>query len=67
MPQLTVENALMATAEHFPDKTAFVFMGKRVTYVQFEERVNRLANGLLAKGFKLGDRVAILALNCIEY
>ncbi|MBW1785785.1 MAG: long-chain-fatty-acid--CoA ligase [Deltaproteobacteria bacterium] len=67
MLQLTVGNALTATVEHFPGKTAFVFEGKRVTYAQFEERVNRLANGLLAKGFKPGDRVAILAFNCIEY
>ncbi len=50
-----------------PNKSAFIFKDRRITYSVFEERVNRLANGLLAKGYRPGDHVGILAYNCIEY
>jgi len=30
-----------------PDKTAIIFEGKKFTFSQLNERVNRLANGLL--------------------
>jgi acyl-CoA synthetase (AMP-forming)/AMP-acid ligase II len=67
MPKLLVGDALRATARKLPDKAAFVFKEKRCTYREFEERVNRLANGLLAQGYQPGDHIAILAFNCIEY
>ncbi|MGI9285099.1 MAG: AMP-binding protein [Pseudomonadales bacterium] len=42
--------------------------GRRVTYGALDERVRRLANGLTQTlGLKRGERVAILAKNCIEY
>ena len=47
-----------------PDKTAIVFEGQRYTFSQLNERVNRLANGLLKLGVKAGDRVAFLQVNC---
>ena len=47
-----------------PDKTAIVFEGKRYTFSQLNERVNRLANGLLKLGVKKGDRIAFLQVNC---
>ena len=47
-----------------PDKTAIVFEGKRYTFSQLNERVNRLANGLIKLGVKKGDRVAFIQVNC---
>jgi len=47
-----------------PDKSAIVFEGKRYTFSQLNERVSRLANGLLKLGVKKGDRVALLQVNC---
>jgi acyl-CoA synthetase (AMP-forming)/AMP-acid ligase II len=67
MPELLVGNALRATARKLPHKTAFIFKDRRCTYRKFEERVNRLANGLLARGYAPGDHIAILAYNGIEY
>lgn len=40
---------------------------ERVTYAEFNAGTNRLAHVLLAAGVRRGDRVAILAHNCIEY
>ncbi|MBI4774420.1 MAG: long-chain-fatty-acid--CoA ligase [Deltaproteobacteria bacterium] len=67
MPRLVAGDALRATARRLPGKTAFIFRDRRITYAAFEERVNRLANGLLGKGYSPGDHIAVLAYNCIEY
>lgn len=40
---------------------------ERVTYAALNEGTNRLAHVLAARGVRRGDRVAILAHNCIEY
>ncbi|MEW6270462.1 MAG: long-chain-fatty-acid--CoA ligase [Thermodesulfobacteriota bacterium] len=40
---------------------------RRVTYGEASERVNRLANALLAAGLRRGDRFAYLAKNGVEY
>ena len=40
---------------------------RAITYGQWEERASRLANGLLGLGLEKGDRVAILAYNCLEW
>lgn len=49
-----------------PDKVAIVFEGERYTFSQLNERVNRLANGLLNLGVSKGDRVALLQVNCSQ-
>jgi fatty-acyl-CoA synthase len=41
--------------------------GTELTYRAFNARVNRLASALAARGLVHGDRVAILAGNCIDY
>lgn len=42
--------------------------GRRLCYGELDERVRRLANGMRqGLGLAKGDRVAILAKNCIEY
>ncbi|UCD56828.1 MAG: AMP-binding protein [Candidatus Hydrogenedentota bacterium] len=51
----------------FPDRTAFVFEGKRFTYTEADERANRLANALIRLGVKREGHVAILSKNCNEY
>jgi long-chain acyl-CoA synthetase len=40
---------------------------RRVTWTELDEMVRRLANGLRALGLQTGDRVAMLARNCVEY
>ena len=55
-----------------PDKMAIIDVGKdpelRLTYRQWNHRVNRLANWLKDNaGIKKGDRVAILARDGIEH
>ncbi|MDB5082548.1 MAG: acyl-CoA synthetase [Chloroflexi bacterium] len=61
--ELTPLSFLWRTARLLPEKTAIVHGDRRYNYHQFEERVNRLASGLLAVGLQKGDRVAFLCPN----
>lgn len=47
----------------FADRTAVIDGEKRFTFRQFNERVNRLGNGLFSLGLQKGDRVALLSVN----
>jgi fatty-acyl-CoA synthase len=40
---------------------------RSLTYAQWHARKNRLANALLGLGLAKGDRVALLAYNCVEW
>lgn len=53
-------------AERFPDRTAFVVDGRRVTHAQYLRSIERLAGGLARLGVKPGERIAILSQNCLE-
>lgn len=53
-----------------PDRVALVdaITGRRITYRQWNRQTNRLANWLREDlGVRKGDRVAVLAMNCVEY
>mgnify|MGYP000279973472 CR=1 FL=1 len=63
---MNASDGLRISAWKYPDKTAVVYFDQRCTYAEFDERVNRLANGLIERGFKRGDKIAYLLYNCIE-
>ncbi|MFG2357890.1 class I adenylate-forming enzyme family protein [Streptomyces sp. NPDC048521] len=50
----------------FPDRTALVDARRSVTWAELDDRVARLAHGLLGHGIRPGDRVAVLSLDRIE-
>ena len=50
-----------------PDKVAFVFECESVTYRQFEERANRVANWAVSQGLTAGDVVALDLENCPDF
>ncbi|EFK06233.1 AMP-binding enzyme [delta proteobacterium NaphS2] len=53
----------IALVERTPEK------GTRstLTWKEFDETANRIANGLIAKGVKPGDKVIHLMMNCLEW
>ena len=53
-------------AKRYPDTLAIKDQNRSFTYRQTNERVNRLADSLLALGLKKGDKVAVLLENSIE-
>jgi len=63
---LLIHDFLANSAARRPDKTALICEGQRVTYGQIEAASNRLANALVARGLKRGDRVAVYLPNNLE-
>jgi len=53
----------IALIERVPTKN----LRKEITWKQFDERVNRLANGLIARGVGKGDRVLHWMMNSISW
>ena len=53
-------------AKRYPDTLAIKDQKRSFTYRQTNERVNRLADSLLALGLKKGDKIAVLLENSIE-
>ena len=64
--KVTIPEALTRSAKHFPDKVAFDFMGKRVTFSEFDRLVNRFSRALEGLGVKEGDRVALILPNILQ-
>jgi acyl-CoA synthetase (AMP-forming)/AMP-acid ligase II len=54
-------------ARRYPDKRALVDGDRVHTWAQVEERARRLAGYLAGRGLKPGDRVIVIARNCIEW
>ncbi|SDN56893.1 long-chain-fatty-acid--CoA ligase [Alkalicoccus daliensis] len=59
----TLQSYLKRAAEQFPDKGAFHFMGKEMTYSAVYEEALKLANQLRKYGITQGDRVAVMLAN----
>ena len=50
-----------------PNRTGARDLERSMTFAQWNERSCRLANALLGLGLSKGDRVAVLAYNCVEW
>ena len=58
---------LMITSAIVPDRPAICFEGKKCTYADLSDRVNRLSNALMGLGVERGDMVVALQVNCNEF
>jgi acyl-CoA synthetase (AMP-forming)/AMP-acid ligase II len=54
-------------AREQPDAPFALFAGKSLSWGDAQRGVHRMANALVGAGVEPGERVAILAKNCIEY
>jgi acyl-CoA synthetase (AMP-forming)/AMP-acid ligase II len=64
---MTVGEMLTRNAHKFPMKTALVSEDVSLDFKDLNERVNRLANALIKKGLKKGDRLGVLVHNCQQF
>jgi acyl-CoA synthetase (AMP-forming)/AMP-acid ligase II len=64
---LTVAEVVATQARLQPHKVGARDSRRALSYRQWDERASRLANALLGLGLASGDRVAILAYNCVEW
>jgi acyl-CoA synthetase (AMP-forming)/AMP-acid ligase II len=64
---LTVGDVLAARARLRPEKLAAKDSRRSLTFQHWDERSTALANAMLGLGLSKGDRVAVLAYNCLEW
>lgn len=70
---MIIMEILARNARMFGKETALIERdpagGRRValTWDEFDRMANRIANGLLAKGVRKGDKVVHLMMNCLEW
>jgi long-chain acyl-CoA synthetase len=65
--RVNVGDSLTRTAARMPDQLAVVDGDRRWTYSELNARVNRVANGLAARGYRRGDALALASGNSCEF
>lgn len=63
----TYADIIYRNALLYGDEEAFKCGEERVSFSQFNDRVNRLIGALHAAGIKKGDVLGVLSWNCLEY
>ncbi|MDI6753800.1 MAG: long-chain fatty acid--CoA ligase [Thermodesulfobacteriota bacterium] len=66
-PRVPLSHFLKQAATSFPQNLAMVFAGKKISYRELKEKVDALANALIALGVKKEERVALLLPNSPPY
>ncbi|MBU1742445.1 MAG: long-chain fatty acid--CoA ligase, partial [Proteobacteria bacterium] len=56
---LNMSRIVSDNARKIPDKTAIIFEDRRISYVELDRLINRMASGLLASGLRQGDVVSL--------
>jgi len=51
----------------YPENEAFIYGEKRITFAQYNARVNKVIHALHSLGVKKGDGIGIVSWNCLEY
>jgi acyl-CoA synthetase (AMP-forming)/AMP-acid ligase II len=70
---MTISEMLARNARMYPDEIALIERNskegsrRQITWRQFDEKANRLANALIGRGIKKGDKVLHLMFNSIEW
>ena len=65
-PGVNISGSIWSHAKFRGKRTALVCEDRRVTWTEFDARVNKVANALIAAGLKKGERVSLLGLNSIQ-
>lgn len=58
---------LRDNARQLPNKSAYIYYGTEITWKQLDQYTDSIANFLLSKGIKKGDRIALFMQNCPQY
>jgi acyl-CoA synthetase (AMP-forming)/AMP-acid ligase II len=70
---MIITEILARNARMYGEETALVEreparnIRRQITWLEFDEEANRVANALIAKGIKKGDKVIHLMMNCLEW
>jgi len=62
-PDISLYANLEQSAQKYPQRTATIFMGGKLSYAQLKNQVDRMARALSDRGIKKGDRVGLMLPN----
>ena len=62
-PVIDIDLSLRRAASLCPDKLAVADSTRRLSWAEFDARINQVANALIARGLQPNDRLAILGRN----
>ena len=66
-PETSLWFNLDVSARRFPNKAAYRFFGRAMSYAQLHQQAEHLAGWLQSVGVKAGDRVGVFMQNCPQY
>ena len=70
---MPITKMLSMNAKVYPNKTSLIErdpalgIRREITWLEFDNLSNQLANALISHGIKKNDKVAILMMNCLEW
>ncbi|MBM3118019.1 MAG: long-chain fatty acid--CoA ligase [Chloroflexi bacterium] len=67
IPEKSVVETFDESTDKWKDRTAIVFYGRKISYRELRDQVDRLATALHDLGVKKGDKVALLLLNSPQF
>ena len=67
IPEIPFSEMLWESTQRFPEKTAVIYQGQKISFRELDGLVNSFANALANLGVKKGDRVGLYMTNRPEY
>ena len=67
VPETSLWYNLEVSATRFPDKPAYLFFGRPLSYRELRRQAEAVAGWLQSVGVKAGDRVALFMQNCPQF
>ncbi|MEO5881749.1 MAG: AMP-binding protein, partial [Caldimonas sp.] len=67
VPQTSLWFNVEVAAVRFPDKAAYVFFGRSISFAELRSQAEALAGWLQQEGVGKGDRVALFMQNCPQF
>jgi fatty-acyl-CoA synthase len=67
IPATTLWFNLEVSARRYPDKAAYRFLGRDLSYAELHAQAEALAGWLMAEGLQAGERVLLFLQNCPQF
>lgn len=67
VPDQSIHSLLEKTAQKYPNHTAIIFKGRKISYAELNKLSDAVAASLAANGFKKGDRAVVYMPNTPQF
>jgi len=67
IPNISLIQAFDKAVEKWKNKPALIFYGKKMSYLELKDQIDRFATALYDLGIRKGDTIALFLLNCPQF